>query len=307
MFGKHTSLWLLSVLTLIAIVTTACVVTAPPAAQAPAAEAPAAPAEEAAEPDLLDQVVANGVIRVSTDPNYAPQSLLKPDGTYEGFDIDVATEIANRLGVEVEFVTPDWDVITAGQWGGQWDMSVGSMTITRPRTEVLNFTEAYYFAPAQLGARAGSEIESVEDIAGAPVCVGTATTYESYLRGEDIGIPEEFINTPPPPDVEVIPLSTDAECVQAIQAGRTEFDAFLTSGTVIDEAIAQGVNVVAVGEPVFVDNLAAAFDRSSSPDSLRLRDTVSEIINNMHADGTLSQLSEKWFGADLTQDPTGPN
>ena len=112
---------------------------APAEEEAPAEEAaPAeeeAPAEEApaAADDLLAKVLAEGVIRVSTDPNYAPQSLLKPDGTFEGFDIETATEIAKRLGVEVEFVTPEWDAITAGNWGDQWDMSVGSMTITKPR------------------------------------------------------------------------------------------------------------------------------------------------------------------------------
>ena len=53
--------------------------------------------------------------------------------------MDVANEIAKRLGVEVEFVTPDWDLITAGNWGDQWDMSVGSMTVTTARQEILDF------------------------------------------------------------------------------------------------------------------------------------------------------------------------
>ncbi len=287
----------------------ACGGAAPPAAapaeeEAPAGEEEAAPAEEEmaeGEQTLLDKVLAEGVVRVSTDPNYAPQSLLKPDGTFEGFDIDVATEIANRLGVEVEFVTPEWDSITAGNWGGQWDMSVGSMTITKPRAEALHFSEGYYFTPAQFGARAGAGIETLEDVAGKSVCVGTATTYETYLNGEDIGIPEEFIRVPPPEDVTVVPLSTDAECVQAIQAGREEFDIFMTSGTVVDLAIESGIDVVKVGEPVYVENLAAAFDKNSELDSAPLRDRVSEAILAMHADGTLSELSKKWFdGVDLT-------
>src|SRR4029079_11521727 len=82
-----------------------------PAASAPAASAPAASA--AASPiagGLLDKVLKAGVLKVSTDANYAPQSVQKPDGTYEGFDIDVATEVAKRLGVTVKFVTPDWAI-----------------------------------------------------------------------------------------------------------------------------------------------------------------------------------------------------
>ncbi|NOZ72764.1 MAG: transporter substrate-binding domain-containing protein, partial [Chloroflexi bacterium] len=68
----------------------------------------ATPAEE----DLLDQVLASGKLVVSTDPNYAPQSFLNDAGELDGFDVNVAKEVAKRLGVEVEFVTPDWDMIT---------------------------------------------------------------------------------------------------------------------------------------------------------------------------------------------------
>jgi branched-chain amino acid transport system substrate-binding protein len=277
---------------------------APAEEEAAPAEEEAAPAEEEAaegEQNLLDKVLAEGLVRVSTDPNYAPQSLLKPDGTFEGFDISVATEIANRLGVDIEFVTPEWDSITAGNWGGQWDMSVGSMTITKPRAEALHFSEGYYFTPAQFAARAGAGIETLDDVAGKAVCVGTATTYETYLNGEDIGIPPEHIRTPPPEDVTVVPLSTDAECAQSIQAGREEFDIFLTSGTVVDQAIANDIDVVKVGDPVYVENLAAAFDKNSPLDSVPLRDRVSEIILEMHEDGTLSEFSKEWFdGVDLT-------
>lgn len=325
MIGKK-NLFLLLAIVATLIMVAACGGAAQPAApaeekpaeaEAPATEAPAeaeAPATEAAPAveeaaateggDLLAQVMANGMIRVSTDPNYAPQSLLKPDGTFEGFDIAVATEIAKRLGVEVEFVTPEWDIITAGNWGDQWEMSVGSMTITKQRQEILNFSSPYYFSPAQFAARAGSGIESIDDIAGKVVCVGTSTTYEAYLKGEDVGIPDSDIKVPPPAGVEVIPLSTDAECAQSIQAGREEFDVLLTSNTVVDQAIAGGIDVVKVGGPVFVENLAAAFDKSSSLDSTGLRDKVSEAIDAMHADGTLSKLSKKWFdGADLTVVP----
>ena len=65
--------------------------------------------------DLLAQICENGEIRVSTDPAYPPQSELNPEtGDYEGFDIDVAQEIADRLGVEIAWETPDWEVLTAG-------------------------------------------------------------------------------------------------------------------------------------------------------------------------------------------------
>lgn len=260
------------------------------------------------EEDLLADVLERGVIRVSTDPNYAPQSFLDENGEFVGFDIDVAREIARRLGVEVEFVTPDWDVITAGNWGSQWDLSVGSMTVTTARDEVLDFASpAYYYTPAQFAAANNSGIDSLDAINGQAVCVGSATTYESWLNGDlaALGLPDSSYFATAPTGITVIPLATDNECFQAIQAGRTDFQVFLTSNTVVEAAIAGGVPIQKVGDPVFSENLAAAVDGNSSLDSSSLVARVGEIIQEMHNDGTLSALSIKWFdGVDLTQDPS---
>src|SRR5258706_15189215 len=143
----------------------------------------------AAPPDYLAKIKQRGYITVSTDPNYAPQSVQKqggprtagtkcpsdqfPGGELEGFDIDTAVELGKRLGVETCFVTPGWDSITAGNWGDRWDISVGSMTITTARQKVLNFTTPYYYTPAQFAAKKDSGINSTADLAGKPVCVGT--------------------------------------------------------------------------------------------------------------------------------------
>ena len=269
--------------------------------------------------DLLGEIKARGTIRISTDANYAPQSELIADAQraadtkcgadeltanqLQGFDIATAVEVARRLGVEPCFVTPSWDLITAGNWSGQWDISVGSMTITKERQEALWFSVGYYFTPAQLAARKGSGITSLADVAGKPVCVGVATTYADYLAGRDVGIPDSDIKLPPPADVEVIELTTDADCAQAIQAGRTDFDAFMTSATVIDTAIADGIPVEKAGGPAFVENLALAIDKNSPKDPKSLVDEISNIVTAMHTDGALTASSLKWYGADLTALP----
>ena len=273
----------------------------------PEASAPTAAVGEAPADGLLADILERGVVRVSTDPNYEPQSFLDENGDFIGFDVDVAREIASRLGVEVEFVTPDWDIITAGNWGGQWDMSVGSMTVTTARQEVLDFASpAYYYTPAQFAAADGSGIESLEDLAGQAVCVGVSTTYETWLSGNaaDLGLPPESFFAEPPANVTIVPLATDAECPQSIQAGREEFQAFLTSNTVVQAAIDAGLPIHRVGSPVFSENLAAAFDNSSELDNASAVQRVGEIIQAMHDDGTLRELSMKWFAADLTAAPT---
>lgn len=293
---------LFPILLLFALFVSACVAPAPP--QSAAGGEPVAPV---AADDLLAEILENGVIRVSTDANYEPQSFLNSSGEFIGFDVDVAKEIAARLGVEVEFVTPDWDLITAGNWGGQWDMSVGSMTATTARAEVLHFaTPAYYYTPAQFAAAADSGIATLADLNGKTICVGLSTTYETWLSGDlaALGLPESSYYADPPSEVTIIPLQTDNECAQQIQAGRNEFQAFLTSNTVVEAAIREGVAIVKIGSPVFSENLSVAFDRASVKDPASLVAKVGEIIAAMHADGTLSGFSTTWFAADLTADPT---
>jgi polar amino acid transport system substrate-binding protein len=313
----------LGLLLLLILALTACAAEptqAPVQEEAPAAAAPeeppaeeAAPAEEEAPAeaevadDLLADIQSRGVIKVSTDANYAPQSFMESDGTFVGFDIDVATEIAKRLGVEVEFVTPDWDIITAGNWGDQWDMSVGSMTVTTARQQALHFADPpYYYTPAQFAASESSGVETLEDIAGQTVCVGVSTTYESWLNGdlEGLGLPQESIYAEAPEGVTVFPLASDNECVQSIQAGREEFGVLLTSNTVVEAGIAGGAPIKKIGAPVYSENLAVAFDKQASKDPTRLVEEVGRIVAEMHQDGTLSELSNKWFEVDLTQSPT---
>jgi ABC-type amino acid transport substrate-binding protein len=266
--------------------------------------------------DLLNQIMARGTIRISTDPNYEPQSLLVPDARrpantqcgddqltsnqMKGFDIDAAIEIARRLGVEACFVRPPWSVITAGSWGNEWDISVGSVAITKPRQQVLWFSPGYYYAPAQFAVRVGSAIQSVNDLNGQTICVGSATTYETYLNGK-LDIPNSDIKTPAPIDVTIVALNTDADCVASIKAGGQEFDVILTSATVVDQAIANGVPISKLGSPAFVENLAVALDKRSAKDPKQLLEAISRIINDMHNDGTLKAASLKWFqGIDLT-------
>jgi polar amino acid transport system substrate-binding protein len=84
---------------------------------------------------VLEGVIIKGELKVSTSPVYAPQSFLNNKGKLVGFDIDVAKEVAKRLGVSVKFVTPRWDWVVSGNWLAHWDLSMGSMAITTERAE----------------------------------------------------------------------------------------------------------------------------------------------------------------------------
>ena len=270
--------------------------------------------------NLLDAVKERGYILVSTDPNYEPQSFLNTNGSrpsdtkcpsdalttaeMQGFDVDVAKAIGKGLGVETCFATPDWDIITAGSWADKWDMSVGSMTVTTARQGALDFSVPYYYTPAMIAVRADAGVASLADLSGQALCVGTATTYESWLSGnmDELGLPAASIYAEAP-DVTVVPLSTDQECAQAIAAGREDFVGYVTSDTVVNANIAAGFPVVKLGSAVFSEDLAAAFDKSSTLPTDSLRAEVDKIITGMHNDGSLTALSNQWFGEDITMVP----
>lgn len=132
--------------------------------------------------EALNRIMDTNTLKVATDANWAPQSFLNDDNEMEGFDVDVAREIAKRLGIEVEFVTPSWDIITAGNWNGRWDMSVGSMTPTKARSQVLSFPAIYYYTPASAAVHQDSDAVSVSELSGKTVGATTSSVFELYLH-----------------------------------------------------------------------------------------------------------------------------
>jgi polar amino acid transport system substrate-binding protein len=249
--------------------------------------------------DLLSTIQDSGTLRVATDPGYPPQSALNEEtGEWEGYDIDVATEIANRLGVEIEFVTPGWETIIAGNWGDQWDLSVGSMTVTPERDEVLHFATPYYYTPAAVAVReedAATMTDVATDFDGATIGVCGGCTYEFYLDGS-LNIPGEEIEFVID-DADVRTYNTDVPAIKDLEVGR--LDAAISSLTTLQGAQESGSAIEIVGN-VFYEPLSVAVDRNSSLDPTSFVEELDRIVQEMHADGTLSALSEEWFGLDLS-------
>ncbi len=253
--------------------------------------------------DLLQEVKDRGVLRASTDPAYPPQSFQTQSGEFKGFDIDVTKEIARRLGVKVEWQTPDWTVITAGNWNGRWDLSVGSMTVTPERKEVLYFTPPYYYTPAAAAVhKENTDITNLEtDLDGKRIGVCAACTYEQYLNrtlnipGEEI----EFVVDNP----QIQTYETDTDAIQDLELGDgLRLDAAMSALPTLQGAVEAGKPIKIVGDPLYYEPLAVAIDKEAPQDPKPLLNEVSRIIEEMHQDGTLSELSKKWYeGTDLTK------
>jgi polar amino acid transport system substrate-binding protein len=251
--------------------------------------------------DLLQEVKDRGTLRASTDPAYPPQSFQTNSGEFKGFDIDVTEEIARRMGVDVEWIVPSWDVITAGSWNGRWDLSVGSMTITPERAKVLHFSPPYYYTPASVAVHeSNTDITNVEtDLDGKTIAVCSACTYEFYLDGT-LNIPGNYEFVVDNPQIRT--YDTDSSAIQELALGDgVRVDAAMSALTTLKEAKDSGTPIKIVGDPLYYEPLAVAIDKKAPADPQPLVDEVSKIIEEMHKDGTLTELSNKWYGYDLTK------
>jgi polar amino acid transport system substrate-binding protein len=194
-------------------------------------------------------------------------------------------------------------VITAGKWAGRWDVSVGSMTPTAARREVLDFPAVYYYTPASLVVHAdNTSIAAPADASGKTIGVGVATTYENYLK-QDLVIDAE--GAPPfeyqidEPDIQT--YDTDLLALDDLRLGDgMRLDAAVTALPTATGAIDQGYPLKIVGDPLFLEPLAVAIDKGDPEFSAK----IAEIVEAMRQDDTLSELSLKWYGADLTEQTT---
>ena len=249
--------------------------------------------------ESLDRVMKENVMVVATDPSWPPQSFLNDKNEMDGFDIDVAREIAKRLGVEIDFVTPQWGIVTAGNWNGRWDISVGSMTPTPDRAKVLSFPAVYYFTPASFVVHKDSPYKEKTELNGKRIGAATASTFEQYLK-KDLTIDAEGV---PSFDYDV---STDdiasyensAAALDDLRLGDgVRIDAILGALPAHQDAIAANYPVRVIGTPAFYEALAIAIDRGDQ----EFTDKLAGIVADMKKDGTLSGLSQKWYKIDYTQ------
>lgn len=266
--------------------------------------------------DKLAEILARGTMIVSTDPAYPPQSQLVEGGTraantkcssdlhtaseLTGFDIDVAVAIANKLGVEACFITPDWTLITSGNWANRWDISIGSMTITPERMTKLYFTQPYYTTPAAFFVNnANTTYTQPSDLSGKKIGACTGCTYDAYLAGK-LQIPGETINNVVA-NPQFVGYETDINALQDLALGDgVRLDAVLTAQPTGAGAIKDGMPLKQLGDSVFFEYLAGAVDKASTPDPVPFLKKVSEVIQGLNTDGTLLQLSTKYYGLDLT-------
>ena len=234
----------------------------------------------------LDSIQKSGKLVVALEGAWQPWSYHDSSDTLVGYDVEVSRAIAEKLGVEPEYVESDWDSLFAGLDAGRYDMVCNGVEVTEERAKTYAFTTPYGYIHTALAVRKDNEdIHSFEDLKGKTTANSLASTYMELA--ESYGATVQGIDT-----LE--------ETIQLLTAGR--IDATLNA----DVSFYDYLNV----HPD-ADFKLVAFTEEASHVAIPLRKgdetaTLLEAINNaieeLRADGTLSELGEKYFGQDISSE-----
>ncbi|QUD87774.1 transporter substrate-binding domain-containing protein [Phenylobacterium montanum] len=248
----------------------------------------------------LNRVMATKTLKVATNGAWPPQSFLDDRNQLVGFDIDVANEVARRLGVKTRFDTPDWATMTGGHWHGRWDVAIGSITPTKARSQVVSFASVYYYSPYVFVVHRNSKARTAADLNGKKIGVETATTSEDYIRRR------LAIDDPGAPPVKYLvnpgQVHTYADSMLPFDDLRlgdgVRIDAVLAPEQTALRAIKSGYPIKIIPNTIaYKEPLAIVTDKDDPQWTAKLHD----VIQAMRADGTLGNLTRKWYGRDYTQ------
>lgn len=243
---------------------------------------------------VLDRAKARGHLIAAVAPDQLPLAARDPSGTLTGFDIEVAEELGSRLGLPVQFATPGWDAILAGEWGGKWDYAVASITPTPRRAEKIDFPTLYRLDAAVAVVRADEkQIARPLDASGKTIGVMGHTTFERYLRQElaldDVGGAIAYMITDP--KIEI--FRTNTEVLQALVQGKVQVA--VTSLAIAAAARKAGQPIKILPGFLYFEPIGVATEKGDPAFDAK----VAEAVEAMRVDGTLSRLSTAWFGIDL--------
>ncbi|MDC0610902.1 amino acid ABC transporter substrate-binding protein [Vibrio sp.] len=225
-------------------------------------------------------------VKVGMSGRYFPFTFVKQD-KLQGFEVDVWNEIGKRNDYDVKFVTSNF----AGLFGlletGRIDTISNQITVTDARKAKYLFSDPYVIDGAQLAVRKGNDdIKSLEDLKGKSVAVNLGSNFEQLLRKYDT-------------NNEIDIKTYDSSFEQDVALGRV--DAFVMDRLSILEVINKsGLPLQLAGKPF--ETIENAWPFLNNEKGKTLRDQVNTALAAMKEDGTLSKISIKWFGSDITKE-----
>jgi polar amino acid transport system substrate-binding protein len=222
-----------------------------------------------------------GKFTFAASGEFKPFSYMNKDGTMTGFDIEVAEAVAKELGLEPEQKKFKFGGIVEGVKAGRFDAAVASHTITEERLQAVDFSVPYYYSGPQVFVRPDSDVETLADLEGKEIAVSKGSTYA--------GTAQEVTD-------KIILLDSDVTALEALSKGK--HDAVITDFVTGKEAIGAGMQIV--GKEMLGRSEQAI---AVAKDNEELLNQINEALEKLHEDGTLTEISEKYIGEDITKDP----
>ena len=234
--------------------------------------------------DQLSNIQSSGKLIVALEGAWQPWSFHDESDTLVGYDVEVSRAIAEKLGVEPEYVESDWDSLFAGLDAGRYDIVCNGVEVTDERAKTYDFTEPYGYIHTALAVRKDNdEITSVEDLKGKTTANSLASTYMELA--ESYGATVQGIDTLE----ETIQLLTAGRIDATLNADVSFYDYLNVHPDADFKLVAQTEDASHVAIPLRKGDASAT-----------LLEAINTAIDELRADGTLKELSEKYFGQDIS-------
>ena len=235
--------------------------------------------------DQLAAIQASGKLIVALEGAWQPWSYHDESDTLVGYDVEVSRAIAEKLGVEPEYVESDWDSLFAGLDAGRYDLVCNGVEVTEERAKTYDFTTPYGYIHTALAVRKDNEdIKSFEDLAGKTTANSPASTYMELA--ESYGATVQGIDKLE----ETIQLLTAGRIDATLNADVSFYDYLNVHPDANFKLVAQTEEASHVAIPVL------------KSDDTSFLDALNSAIEALRADGTLKELSEKYFGQDISSE-----
>ena len=234
----------------------------------------------------LERIKSAGKIVVGLEGDWQPFSFHDENDNLVGFDVEVAQNIAEIIGVKAEIIEGPWDGLLAGEDTGVYDIVVNGVDVTPDREEKYDFSDPYAYDRAVLVTAAGNEeIKTFADLNGKTTANSTGSTYMEI--GEQYGATVKGVDTL----AETITMVKNGQADATINAATSVQDYLMTTGDT-------GIVVVAQMD----EATPYAIPLVKGEDNADLREAINDALKQMRESGKLAELSKKYFGEDLTQE-----
>ena len=235
--------------------------------------------------DLLAQIQERGEIVIAMEGTWAPWTYHDESGTLVGFDVEVGQQIAQALGVEATFVEGEWDGLLAGLDAGRYDIMINGVDITEERSDAYDFSDPYaYNRTAVIVSGDNTDITSMEDLEGKHTANTISSTYAEVAEGYG---------------AEVTGVDDLNQTFELLLSGRIDatLNAEVTYYDYMEAHPDANIKIACLNPEA--TQVAIPFRKGEETASLR--EAVNQALTDLRESGVLTELSEKYFGTDITQ------